>query len=70
MNRGGSVHDDHPDLVAALQSDDSRERKSAKSSLKRKYLDVFKQDAQPGTDDYKEFYKLTRRINAALNLEE
>jgi hypothetical protein len=31
------------------------------------YLEEFKKNSKPKTDDYNEFYKLTKIINSALN---
>jgi putative ATP-dependent endonuclease of OLD family len=62
-----AVHDKYPDLLAALQSEDGKERRSAKSSLKAAYFEEFERSAQPQTDDYKGFYALGRKISQAFN---
>lgn len=54
-------------LVNALQSENNEERKQAKESLKKLYLEEFKKDLKYDLTYFEEFYKLTDKINKRLN---
>jgi putative ATP-dependent endonuclease of OLD family len=58
------VSAENPDIVQALVGTPD-ERKSAKSSLKRKLLDEFKASATPG-EDFKGFYSVAKAIRKNL----
>ena len=60
------VHGENVDLVQGLMSDDEKERKSSKNSLKQKYLDEMKSSSQPNEEYYGEFYKVVKKINKQL----
>lgn len=54
------------DLVQQVTSDNKDEADRAKDKLKKLYLEEFKSNAKPGDEYYKEFYKLTSKINKAF----
>jgi len=60
------VRSANPVLVDALESDKKDEREKAKRELKHHYLGAFKAQAKPGDENYKDFYKLARVLNAAM----
>jgi predicted ATP-dependent endonuclease of OLD family len=61
----GKVFTENADLVQAAM-ENSKDKKSAQSRLKQKYLEVFKSSAQTTEEYYSEFYKLTKKINKIL----
>ncbi len=61
-----TVHQANAALVEQLQSNRQEERKSAGNRLKSLYLEEFKKVAKPQTQDFAEFYKVTKKINRAL----
>lgn len=60
------VWHNNPGLVQKTLSDNKDESKSAKSELKKLYLQEFQSKAKPGNEYYQEFYKLTAKLNKAL----
>lgn len=60
------VYAANPQLVAAATSGTKEERDSARSRLKRLIFDQFRELAKPCTEDFAEFYKITRVMNRAL----
>jgi putative ATP-dependent endonuclease of OLD family len=70
----GLVHDSvrsavfskHTDLVMQLTAQDSSQRKSAKSALKQKILEEFRQVATVTSDELKNFSAIFRAIGAEL----
>ena len=56
------VHSANTDLVMALTSADSKDRKSAKSSLKHKLLSEFKSDKTITRDDLKPFLPVFKAL--------
>ena len=60
------VNAKNTDLVQGLMSDDKEEVKSAKNSLKGKYLEEMKQNSLPNEEYYGEFYKVVKKINKQL----
>lgn len=60
------VYAANPGLVQQVAHGTKEEQRSAKSQLKRLYLEKFKESASPGTDDYKEFYAVVKKISRAL----
>lgn len=62
-----SVFGSNPDLVMQLTSQDSTQRKSAKSSLKQKILDQFKTTPGIAQDDLKQFQPLFKVISNELS---
>lgn len=60
------VTNDNPDVVMALASNSSDERRNAQQRFKRLCRERFKKEARPRTDSYSELYKLVRRINKAI----
>jgi hypothetical protein len=63
----GTVHQANAALLEQLQSNTKEERTSATGQLKALYLEQFKKTAKPQTADFAEFYKITKKINKALN---
>jgi len=61
-----AVYAANPDLVQAMQSADTNERKSACNRLKSLLLEEFKSKAQPGDDDFGQFYPLAKLVNRAF----
>jgi putative ATP-dependent endonuclease of OLD family len=61
-----AVYAANPDLVQALQSANSDERKSASNRLKALLLAEFKNQATPGEESYSKFYPLVRAVNKAF----
>jgi hypothetical protein len=61
-----AVYSSNPDLVQALQSGDSQERKSASNRLKSLLLEEFKAQATPGPQFYSGLYPLVNDINKAF----
>jgi putative ATP-dependent endonuclease of the OLD family len=61
-----AVFSNNVDLVQKATSATGSEAKSAKSSLKKLYLDEFKKKSKPKSDSFKSFYGLTRQINKML----
>ena len=60
------VNSDNPELVQQGIHGSKQEQKFAKNQLKSLYLSEFKDNSTPNTDDYKEFYKLTKILNKAF----
>lgn len=60
------VLQEHPDLANRLIYTDGKDKRSAKEEFKRLCLQKFKKVAKPGTSDYGEFYKLSRKLNRSL----
>jgi predicted ATPase len=60
------VNGEHNDLVQQAMYGTKDEQKSAKSSLKRRYLEKFKEKCQPTEEWFGEFYKVVKIINAGL----
>jgi putative ATP-dependent endonuclease of OLD family len=60
------VYAANPGLVQEVAHGTREEQRSAKSQLKRLYLEKFKATALPGSDDYKEFYAVAKKISRAL----
>jgi len=58
-----AVFTDCSDLVQKALSGKRDEQKSAKSSLKKLFLEEFKRSASADSDHYKEFYLLAKQIN-------
>lgn len=58
-----TVRANFPDLVDAAMENSSN-KKEAQNALKKKYLEEFKLTGKPGNEDYGEFYKLVKKINA------
>lgn len=56
----------NPDLVMAATSGNKEERESARTALKRKYLEEFRAVAHAGTEYFGEFYKITKIANKVL----
>ena len=61
-----AVNATHHDLVDQLTDSNKKDRDSARSRLKKLYLDEFKNNAQPGEDHFKQFYQVAKVINKAL----
>ena len=61
-----SVNGRETDLVMQLGSRDSKERRRAKDSLKKMYLEEFRQTADFTAEDVKALTKAVRQINACL----
>jgi len=61
-----AVHTANGDLVTKLMSGVNSDVKSAKSSLKRKYLEEFKLTMLRNSEDCKSFYSLTKQLNKTL----
>lgn len=62
-----SVNTANQDLVQQAMYGTKDEQRSAKSKLKRIYLDQFKRDSVPGEEWFGDFYKLVKSLNKALN---
>lgn len=60
------VTGENSELITAMQSDNKDESKKAKDSLKEKYLEKFKAEADISKGDYVEFYKFCKKINMAI----
>ncbi|PKG93161.1 hypothetical protein [Paraglaciecola sp. MB-3u-78] len=60
------VNTGNPELVQQGIHGTKEEQKFAKNRLKSLYLADFKDNAQPNTEDYSEFYKLTKILNKAF----
>lgn len=58
-----TVNNLNPELVFALQSEDTKERKSAKDKLKALYLEEFKKNMKFDASYFGEFYKLSAKMN-------
>lgn len=56
----------HHDLVDQVMSGEKDDRETARSRLKRLYLEEFKQRSIPGDEFFKGFYPVVRTINRAL----
>ncbi len=63
------VRNENQDLVTALESNETNERKDAKNKLKRKYLEKFKAEASIDNGDYSELYKICKKLNQACKPE-
>lgn len=61
-----TVNSNNPELVQQGIHGTKEEQKFAKNRLKSLYLEEFKEKAEPGGDDYKEFYKLAKILNKAF----
>ncbi|MBP6237561.1 MAG: AAA family ATPase [Saprospiraceae bacterium] len=61
------VNSENPELVFALQSENTEERKSAKDRLKSQYLIEFKKEIKFDETYFGEFYKLSSKMNKQLN---
>jgi len=57
-----AVHSKYPDIVDAAM-ENSSDKKEAQNILKRKYLEEFIAQAEPGDEYFGEFYKLVRKFN-------
>jgi len=62
-----SVFAGNVELVQKVTGGTSAEARSAKSSLKGLYFEEFRQTAQPLTDDFKNFYALSKQLNKMLS---
>jgi putative ATP-dependent endonuclease of the OLD family len=60
------VNGENTDLVQGLMSNDEKERKKAKNSLKMKYLEEVKANSKPTEEYFGEFYKIVKQINKQL----
>ncbi len=60
------VNAENPELVQQGIHGTKEEQKFAKNKLKSLYLDDFKENAEPNSNDYQEFYKLTKILNKAF----
>jgi putative ATP-dependent endonuclease of OLD family len=60
------VYSQNTELVQQATSENGDERKSARSRLKRLYLEAFRAEAEKGTSVFAGFYPLVHRINRAL----
>ena len=60
------VNAQNPELVQQGIHGTKEEQKAAKNSLKSLYLADFKEKAKPNTEDYTDFYKLTKILNKAF----
>ncbi len=60
------VWSDNVELVQQMTSDNKEESEKAKNKLKKLYLEEFKANARPGDEYYKEFYKMTAKLNRAF----
>jgi len=60
------VYANNPGLVQQVAHGTKEEQKSAKSQLKKLYLEHFRETANPGDNDFKEFYPVAKLINKAL----
>lgn len=61
-----AVYGANPDLVQAATAGTKEESESAKNRLKKLLLAEFKEQAQPGTAYFANFYTLAKAINKAL----
>lgn len=61
------VNGENPNLVQQAIHGTKDEQKEAKNLLKSLYLKDFKEKSVPTTDDYTEFYKLTKILNKAFS---
>ena len=61
------VHADNVDLLQKATFATGSDSKSAKSSLKRMYLDEFKKSAKPGAEMFKNFYVLGKQLNKMIS---
>lgn len=61
------VYGANVDLVQQAMSSETKERSSAKNSLKRLLLQEFKANAKPGAEHFRNFYALARVINRAMS---
>lgn len=57
------VYSENPSLVQQAMNGNPSEKKSAKNNLKSKILDEFKKVAKPNSEDFKNFYDITKIIN-------
>ncbi|GJM23233.1 MAG: hypothetical protein DHS20C15_31480 [Planctomycetota bacterium] len=64
-----AVHAKHPNFVSGLQSDNKKERDDSKRALKKAYLEEFKSNASADNEAFKDFYKLTKKLNRAFAAE-
>jgi len=60
------VSSDNPEVVMAMSSNVTDERKKAVGRFKQLCRERFKAEAKPQTDAFAEFYKLVKRINKAV----
>jgi len=61
-----TVYAENPDVVQALTSASTDERRSARNKLKALLLEEFSKQAAPGQDYFCRFYPLVRSINEAF----
>jgi len=61
-----AIYGQNPDLVEAATSGTKDEKASAKSNLKRLFLEEFKDKAQAGEEFFGKFYPVVKIINKAL----
>lgn len=61
-----AVNGRETDLVMALTSADSKERRRARDHLKKKYLEEFKRYTDYSKDELKELEKVVKKINSRL----
>lgn len=62
-----AVNGRETDLVMKLGSKDNKERRKAKDSLKKKYLEEFKSRTDYSKDELSELSKIIKLVNAKLN---
>ena len=62
-----SVNQENQELVQQAIYGTKEEQKSAKSHLKKLYLEKFKKDSVPGEEWFGDFYRLTKILNKALS---
>ena len=60
------VNENNPDLVQQGIHGTKDEQKKAKNNLKALYLQDFKNNSTPNSDDYVDFYKLAKILNKAF----
>lgn len=60
------VLSENADLSNRLIYADGKDKRKAKDEFKKACLDKFKASAKPNTDDFKEFYKLAKKLNKTL----
>lgn len=63
-----AVNGRETDLVMKLGSKDNSERRTAKDTLKRKYLEEFKSHKDYTKDELKEMTKVVKSINSSLSV--
>ena len=61
-----SVNQENQELVQQAMYGTRDEQRTAKSQLKRLYLERFKRNSVPGDEWFGDFYKLAKILNRAL----